>query len=366
MFNRLGGAPDGSPAQQRIKQLVNAALEHPRLSKCLNEFFGGGTILTNENRPYVDARSDLREGAFGETRAENVPATGRATVFIDRSFLTSPLPASDTFWTDTYLHEVANALAIQRFTHTPKNTANGGPIWAHAERGPHKLSKTLSILISGNCLRSVSTGMTEVMVVKNSAMRNFLWYGLVAAASTQFLLAHPPKPPRVEIIVERVERAGVDKVDFRLSVTSRSDRPVFFNGIDYEAMDRLLMGTDPKAPPRPSAPSPYPVYLEQWREKEGWMVVVPCMDMAPPDVIELKLGMSMSFDRALELPLSAVCKMRDFQLEGLFRFRLEYFESEKEARAYMRKLFSPHWKEARAPTAVSETFVIPPPTNQKR
>ncbi len=179
-----------------------------------------------------------------------------------------------------------------------------------------------------------------------TTVRGFLGCSLVVATSFGLPSAHSGEPPRVEILIERVKRASWEEVHFRLKVTNRSDRPVFLNGIKYESERHL-----------------YPVYLEQWRAGEGWKTVVPCMDTPPPHVIKLNPGEAMALDPVLQLPLSSVCKVRSIQLEGRFRFRLEYFESEKQARAYMKKLFSDRWREARAPVAVSEPFKIPPAPN---
>ncbi len=177
-------------------------------------------------------------------------------------------------------------------------------------------------------------------------LRGFLFCCLLAASPIGCSLPSSPGPAGVEIIVERNERVSRDEARHRLRVTNRSDRPVFLAGINYE-----------------SGPSLYPVYLEQWRQKEGWKTVVPCLDTPPPDVIKLNPGEAMTLDLVLEVPLSGVCKQRNIQLEGRFRFRLEYFESEKQARTYVEKLFSRRWQEAWAPVAVSKPFEIPPPAN---
>jgi len=129
-FDR-GGAQGGGPGQKK-KDLINAALKQKNLSKCLNEFFGPGTILTNDNLPRIDASKDLPGGDVGHTVVDQVPETGRGTVQIDRGIFTS-LPAADPFLVGTYLHETANVLAIQRFTHVqPRGAralrgARGGP-----------------------------------------------------------------------------------------------------------------------------------------------------------------------------------------------------------------------------------------------
>jgi len=86
--------------------------------------------LTNENLPYVNATQDLR--GWGEVKASEVPATGRGTVYIDRGTFQG-LSAPNPQLVATYLHETANILAIQRFTHWPdRNTRallgpRGGP-----------------------------------------------------------------------------------------------------------------------------------------------------------------------------------------------------------------------------------------------
>ena len=183
-----------------------------------------------------------------------------------------------------------------------------------------------------------------------NTLKGFLSCSLLAALASGFSpLQSSDEPARVKVLVERIERVSRDKVHFWLKVANTSDRPVFLNGINYE-----------------SGPSLYPVYLEQSRTKEGWKTVVPCMDTPPPDVIKLKPGGVMTLDLVLELPLSAVCKERNIQLEGRFRHRLEYFESEKQARAYVKKIFSRRWQEARAPVAVSEPFEIPPTSSPER
>jgi hypothetical protein len=107
------GGGHGDFDKGKKKDLINASLKQKNLSKCLTEFFGPGTILTNENLPRINASQDLF-GA-GKVITSDVPETGRGTVLIDRGTFAS-LPAADPFLVSTYLHEVANVLAIQRFT----------------------------------------------------------------------------------------------------------------------------------------------------------------------------------------------------------------------------------------------------------
>jgi RHS repeat-associated protein len=120
------GVP-GDPGDKG-RDVIDAALKEKNLSKCLHKFFGPGTILTNENLPRINASKDLSGGAVGQTDARRVPDVGRGTVQIAKSMFNS-LSANDPFLTRTYLHETANALAIQRFTDIQ-------PRAARMERGP--------------------------------------------------------------------------------------------------------------------------------------------------------------------------------------------------------------------------------------
>jgi hypothetical protein len=120
------GRGGGGNSSGKAGDVINAALKEKNLSKCLHKFFGPGTILTNANLPRIDASQDLP--GVGQTDARQVPDTGRATIQIDRGTFSS-LAANDPFLVGTYLHETANALAIQRFT-------NIQPRSARARRGP--------------------------------------------------------------------------------------------------------------------------------------------------------------------------------------------------------------------------------------
>ncbi len=122
----FGGGGGTDPA--KAKEVIKNALKTKNLSKCLNKFFGPGIILTNENLPRIDATENL-PGA-GRTYPDKVPDTGRATVNIDKGNFNG-MAANDTFLTDTYLHETANALAIQRFTNV--EPGRRGPTGAHLE-----------------------------------------------------------------------------------------------------------------------------------------------------------------------------------------------------------------------------------------
>ncbi|MBZ5540141.1 MAG: hypothetical protein LAN61_06425 [Acidobacteriia bacterium] len=134
-----------------------------------------------------------------------------------------------------------------------------------------------------------------------------------------------------------------DEVHFSLKVANMSGRPAFLTGINYESGPRL-----------------YPVFLEQWRTKEGWKIVIPCVDTPPPDVVKLNPSGATTLDFVLKVPLFGVCKEQNIRLEGKFRFRINYFETEEKARAYLKKFFSQSWREAHAAVALSEPFEIPP------
>jgi hypothetical protein len=147
----------------------------------------------------------------------------------------------------------------------------------------------------------------------------------------------------VEVLVERVERVSNDEASFRVRVTNTSKQPVFLTGIIYESRSILN-----------------PIYLEQQRAAGGWKIVVPCMDTPPPHVIKLEPAKPMIENLVLRVPLEGVCKERDIQLEGKFRFRVNYFEKEEQARGFLKKFFSKGVQEAHAADALSEPFEIPP------
>lgn len=193
-----------------------------------------------------------------------------------------------------------------------------------------------------------------------NTVRDFLCRSLVVVTSIGYAWTHSGELPRVEILVEHVERVSREEVDVQLKVTNRSSKPVFLTGVDWRKVTNrgrpvFEGGIDDELGRRIE-----PVYLEQWRNNEGWKIVGPCMDTPPPHVLTLNPGKVMAFDSILALPLPSICKERNIQLEGKFRFRVEYFESEKQARAYIGKLFSARWKQAHAAAAVSEPFEIPP------
>jgi hypothetical protein len=161
---------------------------------------------------------------------------------------------------------------------------------------------------------------------------------------------HTGQHAGVEISVTRIERLSRDEAHFQVKVRNGSGTSVFLTAIDYARLG-VKDGSGPQA---------YPVYIEQWRGTEGWKIVAPCMDSPPPHVMRLSPAASLIEDRALKVPLGGPCKERNVQLEGKFRFRLDYFQSEAQARHYIETLFSPQWKQARAAAALSQEFEMPP------
>jgi len=150
-------------------------------------------------------------------------------------------------------------------------------------------------------------------------------------------------PPSIRVINERVERVSRDEVHFSAKVVNESAKPVFLEGspFDSQAIDAL--------------------YLEQWRAKEGWKVVVPCRDTYASDAIKLRPGEAITQERELMLPVGSVCKERNIHLEGKFRFRLDYFASKKEVRSYIKRMNSPGPEPPSPKFSVSDAFEIPPP-----
>lgn len=177
-----------------------------------------------------------------------------------------------------------------------------------------------------------------------SALNSFMTRSLLAVLCAGFSpLQQSDEPASVKVVVERVERVSHDEVHFSLKVANGSGSPIFLAGTNF------------------GKPRPELLLLEQWRTKEGWKVVFPCMDTPPPHVIKLNPSGAIDLDSVLKVPLFGICKERNIQFEGRFQYRLYYFDSEKQARAYLKKLRSGgDYQSARAAVAVSEPFEIPP------
>jgi len=106
----------GGPIMDMSKEddVISNALQAPNLIDCGHSFFGPKFRFTRSNMPHIDATQNLGGATAGRTIESMVPATGRATVLIDKG--TFAMNANDPFLRDTYLHETANATAIQQFT----------------------------------------------------------------------------------------------------------------------------------------------------------------------------------------------------------------------------------------------------------
>lgn len=177
-------------------------------------------------------------------------------------------------------------------------------------------------------------GAWTVRIALCFGLMNF-WFGSLWAGCSD-------QPASVEVLVERAERISQDEVHFRLKLTSKSSRPVFLAGINYD-----------------TGPSPLLVFIEHWRPKEGWKRSY-CMDTRPPHVLKLNPGETITDDLALTLPMSVVCRNPITRLEGKFRFRLEYFDNEQALDTYLGRLFGETEREVEPHIAVSKTFEIPP------
>jgi len=149
------------------------------------------------------------------------------------------------------------------------------------------------------------------------------------------------KPRELTIIVEQAKRVSPDKAQFTFEVKNNSERQIYLAG--YKLGSRLRL---------------HPVFLEQWRSETGWKAVAPCVDVLPPPVTKLDPGQAVAHELVLEVPLPTVCKERNLRLEGKFRLRLEYFETEDDAQAYWDKYGygSDATDELKARIAVSKPF----------
>jgi hypothetical protein len=177
----------------------------------------------------------------------------------------------------------------------------------------------------------------------NKTVLCFLACSLVAplCVESSALQTTLPESDGVKVVIEKVERVNSNEAHFWLKVVNESAKPVFLEGypFDMKQMEGL--------------------YLEQWRAEEGWTIVVPCRDVFASNAIKLKPGGSMTQERVLELPLSAVCKRQNIHFEGKFRFRLDYFESGNAVRTYIKKMNSMSHEPPHPAYAVSEPFEIP-------
>ena len=140
---------------------------------------------------------------------------------------------------------------------------------------------------------------------------------------------------------EQVKRVSHDEAHVRMKISNLSQRPIFLMGINFDE------------------PQPYPVFLEKWQSEKGWKTIAPCVDVPPSHVITLNPGKEITVESVLKPPLPSICKERNIQLHGRFRYRLEYFQSKKEAQNYEKRMFAPNH-----PTPqfiLSEIFEFPQP-----
>jgi RHS repeat-associated protein len=161
--------PDPTAQQQGTKQdqVKSAGLGLKNLAACTTEFFGSGFNFTLANLPNIDATQNLKGAAIGETRASMVPDEGRATILIDKGSYSSMSPSSLAV---TYVHEAANARAIQQFTQwsgpgfvngglSRNDRARLGPMgnWPskgqqHASSGDHDIGNQFERCLNGSPL----------------------------------------------------------------------------------------------------------------------------------------------------------------------------------------------------------------------
>jgi hypothetical protein len=181
--------------------------------------------------------------------------------------------------------------------------------------------------------------------VRYQTAQGFLACGLIAALYVVFpaLLRSQSGPANVQIIVERVERVSSNEADFWLRVVNGSSSPVF---IEAHPFDTTILED---------------LWLQKWSAEKGWYTVVPCPDNAPAGVFELKPKDAIGQELVLTNPIQALCKERNIAIEGRFRFLVNYFVSEKEARTNEKNYFSSGQPPPR--TVVSEPFEIPPTKN---
>jgi hypothetical protein len=151
----------------------------------------------------------------------------------------------------------------------------------------------------------------------------------------------------VKVLVENVERVGLDKIHFRLKLLNLSKSPVFLEARTPIYVERRETGIFPEQ-----------LYLEQWTAN-GWQSIVPCFENAPSFVARLDSGRALIQERELTNPVNAPCKKRRVELWGRFRFRLDYFLSEKDARSNERNFNSSEIPLPNPHVAVSDPFEIP-------
>jgi RHS repeat-associated protein len=165
--NPASPAPVAQQKGTKQDQVKSAGLGLNNLAACTTEFFGSGFNFTLANLPNIDATQNLEGAAIGETRASMVPDEGRATILIDKGSYSSMSPSSLAV---TYMHEAANARAIQQFTQwsgpgfvngglSRNDRARLGPMgnWPskgqqHASSGDHDIGNQFERCLNGSPL----------------------------------------------------------------------------------------------------------------------------------------------------------------------------------------------------------------------
>lgn len=186
--------------------------------------------------------------------------------------------------------------------------------------------------------------------MSRNTSRGFLARYLAAFVIVGFspLQSSGDAPTDVQVIIVKIEEVH-NIVYIRLKMVNRLPRPVYVAGIKFDR------------------PEPYPVLLEQWRADGGWTAVAPCMDVPPPQVMRLGPGKALVSDCRLRVfPAKVgVCVPPNLQSGGRFRYRLDYFMSEREAHAYLDTVYSPGHQPQRDHVALSEPFEISPAKNRR-
>jgi hypothetical protein len=186
--------------------------------------------------------------------------------------------------------------------------------------------------------------------------------GIAIAVYTWFA-AHPiaPLPPvkqtrEVTVVVDRVRRVSANEADFSIRITNGTANPVYFLGVDYRKMQRIISKKDDPS----LQPALFGVLLEQKTALEDWHVIAPCPDVPPPDVISMNSGDSQLIESGITNPIEALCKKRDLEFSGSFRIAAEYFASEEEANSVLKSYDQGVESASRPVRTVSEPFEIPP------
>jgi hypothetical protein len=172
-------------------------------------------------------------------------------------------------------------------------------------------------------------------------MASILWCIFTVAMSLGAAANEPSQhdSEQVTIVVNRINRVSPNEVHFQLSLRNATASPVFLEG--------RALGFFPEQ-----------LYLEQWKDGR-WHLIAPCLENAPSSVLRLNPGRAVNQDRVLTDPVEAPCKDRHVQLQGKFRFRLEYFLSEQDAKENERN-FDASGANLPAPqVVVSASFEIP-------